>query len=116
MIKRFVPIKTHPILAVKWDGNIGTLEDIEAITGKRTIKMKQGDFNTEEEFSFADKINYLVEYDGKKMLYVTTDYGWFRCNVGDYVASIYNNEKNDMLSSVIRGYVFEKTYKPYNNE
>lgn len=115
MIKKFVPIKTHPILAVKWDGKEDTLSDIEAITGKRTIKIKQGNFNTEE-FSFADKINYFVEYDGKKMLYVTTDYGWFCCNVGDYVASIYNKEKNNMLSSVIRGYIFEKTYKPYNNE
>lgn len=115
MIRRFVPIKTHSILAVKWDGNIDTLGDIEAITGKCTVEMKQESFNTKG-FRFADDVNYLVEYDNKKMLYVATSYGLFCCNVGDYVASIYNKDKDDMLSSVIREHVFEKTYKPYDNE
>lgn len=115
MIKRFVPIKTHSILAVKWDGKTDTLSDIEAITGKHTVEMKQESFNAEG-FRFADDVNYMVEYDDKKMLYVATDYGLFCCNVGDYVASIYNKEKNNMLSSVIREHVFEKTYKLYDNE
>ena len=115
MIKRFVPKKTHSILAVKWDGKIDTLSDIEAITGKCTVEMRQESFNTKG-FRFADNVNYLVEYDDKKMLYVATSYGLFCCNIGDYVASIYNKEKDDMLSSVIREHVFEETYKPYSNE
>ena len=115
MINKFVLKKTYSISAVEWDGSKESLSDIESITEKRSVEMKQEDFNMSG-FRFEDNMNYIVHYDGSDVLYVSTSYGLFCCNKGDYVARMYDENTGRYLSSVIRKTLFEETYKPANYE